>query len=175
MAERSAGLPSQRQVIDLLDGEFARAGYDIEDVVMDAAARPPRVTVVADGDGGLDLDAIAELSRIASALLDDLDTSSYVLEVTSPGVDRPLTTDKHYRRAQGRRVELTLTDGSTLTGRLGELRGHTVGLVVREGARGALAVRDVDRDMIAKAVVQVEFSPPSPRELELAGQTGKEA
>ncbi len=106
------------------------------------AARPPRVTVVADGDDGLDLDAIAELSRIASALLDDLDTSAYVLEVTSPGVDRPLRTDKHFRRAQGRRVEVTLADGSTVTGRLGELRGGTVDLVVRDGTpRGADGAR----------------------------------
>ncbi len=70
MTERSAGLPSQKQVIELLDGEFARAGYEIEDVVIDAAARPPRITVVADGDEGLDLDSIAALSRSASELLD---------------------------------------------------------------------------------------------------------
>ncbi|TRW80649.1 ribosome maturation factor RimP [Mycolicibacterium sp. 018/SC-01/001] len=172
MAERSAGLPSQRQVIDLLADEFARAGYDIEDVVVDGSARPPRVTVVADGDEGLDLDAIAELSRMASALLDDLDSPPYVLEVTSPGVDRPLSTDTHYRRARGRLVELTLADGSTLTGRLGELRGTTVDVVVRD-ARRSLSVRELTRDEISKAVVQVEFSPPSPRELELAGQTGR--
>ena len=66
MTERSAGLPSQKQVIELLDGEFARAGYEIEDVIIDAAARPPRITVVADGDEPLDLDSIAELSRSAS-------------------------------------------------------------------------------------------------------------
>ena len=174
MAERFTGLPSQRQVIELLDGEFARAGYDIEDVVVDAQARPPQLTIVADSDRGLDLDAVAELSRIASAVLDEIDSPAYVLEVTSPGVDRPLTTDKHYRRAQGRRVELTLTDGSTLTGRLGALDGATVAVVVRDGARGALAVRDIDLESIAKAVVQVEFSPPPPRELELAGQTGRQ-
>ncbi|MGB1223854.1 MAG: ribosome maturation factor RimP, partial [Mycobacterium sp.] len=52
MAERSTGLPSQRQVTELLDGEFARAGFDIEDVLVDAAARPPRITVVADGEDG---------------------------------------------------------------------------------------------------------------------------
>jgi ribosome maturation factor RimP len=171
VAERYAGLPSQRQVIDLLAEEFARAGYDIEDVVVDAAARPPRVTVVADGDEGLDLDTIAELSRTASALLDDLDSQAYTLEVTSPGVDRPLSTDTHYRRAQGRLVELTLADGSTLTGRLGELHGATVDVVVRDGPRRGLTVRAVARDDITKAVVQVEFSPPSPHELELAGQT----
>ena len=177
MTERSAGLPSQKQVIELLDGEFARAGYEIEDVIIDVAARPPRITVVADGDDPLDLDSIAELSRSASALLDRVDDTAapYVLEVTSPGVNRPLTTEKQYRRARGRKVELTLSDGSQLTGRLGETNGSTVRLVVREGARPTFSVRELPLDGVAKAVVQVEFSPPNPRELELAGQSGKEA
>jgi ribosome maturation factor RimP len=162
-------------VIELLDGEFARAGYEIEDVLIDAAARPPRITVVADGDEPLDLDSIAALSRSASDVLDRIDTPPYVLEVTSPGVDRPLTTEKHYRRARGRKVELTLSDGSQLTGRLGEISGGTIRLVVREGARANFTVRELPVDGIAKAVVQVEFSPPNQRELELAGQSGKEA
>ncbi|HVQ51352.1 MAG TPA: ribosome maturation factor RimP [Mycobacterium sp.] len=175
MTELSAGLPSQKQVIELLDGEFARAGYEIEDVLIDTAARPPRITVIADGDNPLDLDSIAQLSRSASDVLESVDTPAYVLEVTSPGVDRPLTTEKHYRRARGRKVELTLSDGSQLSGRLGEIRDGTVQLVVREGARPNFSIRELPIDGIAKAVVQVEFSPPNQRELELAGQSGKEA
>lgn len=174
MAERSTGLPSQRQVIELLDGEFARAGYDIEDVVVDTAARPPRIAVVADRDGGLDLDAVAELSRLAAELLDALDTPPYLLEVTSPGVDRPLTDVKHFRRARGRLAQLTLADGTTLTGRIGQIGDGAVGVVVRE-AKKNLTVRDIALDTIVKAVVQVEFSPPSPRELELAGVSGEDA
>ena len=175
MTERSAGLPSQKEVIELLDGEFARAGYEIEDVVIDTAVRPPRITVVADGDDPLDLDSIAELSRSASDVLDRIDTPPYVLEVTSPGVDRPLTSEKHYRRARGRKVELTLSDGSQLTGRLGEIRGGTVRLVVREGAKANFSIRELPVDGITKAVVQVEFSPPNQRELEMSGQSGEEA
>ena len=175
MTELSAGLPSQKQVIELLDGEFARAGYEIEDVLIDTAARPPRITVIADGDNPLDLDSIAQLSRSASDLLDSVDAPAFVLEVTSPGVDRPLTTEKHYRRARGRKVELTLSDGSQLSGRLGEIRDGTVQLVVREGARPNFSIRELPIDGIAKAVVQIEFSPPNQRELELAGQSGKEA
>ncbi len=173
----AADLPSQQQVIELLDGEFARAGYEIE-VAIDAAARPPRITVVADGDAALDLDTIASLSRMASALLDGLNSqrsAPYVLEVTSPGVDRPLTTEKHYRRARGRRVELTLSDGSQLTGRIGEVVDGVLRLVVAERRGSAFTVRELPLDGIAKAVVQVEFSPPGRRELELAGLTGKEA
>jgi ribosome maturation factor RimP len=176
---RSARLPSQKQVIELLDGEFARAGYEIEDVVIDAHTRPPRITVIADGDDGLDLDAIATLSRSASELLDTVDSAKsdapYVLEVTSPGVDRPLTDEKHFRRARGRKVEFTLTDGSQLTGRLGETRDGTAAVVVAGKRRGEYSIRDLPLSEITEAVVQVEFSPPNQQELELAGQPGKGA
>src|ERR1700744_1066115 len=128
----ATGLPSQTQVIELLGGEFARAGYEVGDVVLEARARPPRITVIADGDTALDLDTIAELSRSASSLLDDVKSIAgrYVLEVSSPGVDRPLTSEKHFRRAQGRKVELALTDGTQVTGRVGPVCQHMLRLVV---------------------------------------------
>jgi len=167
----TTGLPSHTQVIELLGEEFARAGYEIEDVVIDARARPPRITVVADGDTALDLDTIAALSRSASTLLDGLDNSGeiadhYVLEVSSPGVERPLTSEKHFRRARGRKVEIALSDGSQLTGRVGETRDHTIALVVRDGRDWT--VREIPLAEIVKAVVQVEFSPAAQIELELA-------
>jgi ribosome maturation factor RimP len=165
----ATGLPSQTQVIELLDGEFARAGYEIEDVVIDQRSQPPRITVIADGDTALDLDTVAELSRSAAGLLDaDRDIGgAYVLEVSSPGVDRPLTSEKHFRRARGRKVELALTDGSQITGRVGEIRDGTVNVVVRNGRDWT--VRSIALDGVAKAVVQVEFSAPPQRELDLAG------
>jgi ribosome maturation factor RimP len=166
----ATGLPSQTQVIELLDGEFARAGYEIEDVVIDARARPPRITVIADGDTALDLDTIAELSHSASTLLDAAESieGGYVLEVSSPGVDRPLTSAKHFRRARGRKVELVLADGTQVSGRVGETSGDTMSLVVRDDRARDWTVRPVPFNDIAKAVVQVEFSAPSKREMELA-------
>jgi ribosome maturation factor RimP len=158
-------------VIELLDGEFARAGYEIEDVVIDARAQPPRITVIADGDTALDLDTIADLSRSASSLLDAVKSieSGYVLEVSSPGVDRPLTSEKHFRRARGRKIELALADGTQVTGRVGEVRDDTLSLVVQDDRTRGWTVRPVPLAEVIKAVVQVEFSPPSKRELELAG------
>jgi ribosome maturation factor RimP len=166
----ATGLPSQTQLIELLDDEFARAGYEIEDVVIDARARPPRITVIADGDTALDMDTIAALSRSASSLLDAVKSieGRYVLEVSSPGVDRPLTNEKHFRRARGRKIELALADGTQVTGRVGEMRDDTLSLVVHDDRARDWTVRPVSLDDILKAVVQVDFSPPSERELELA-------
>lgn len=175
MTGRSTGLPSPQQVIELLDGEFARAGYEIEDVAINTRTRPAHITVIADGDIPLDLGTVAELARTASALLDQFDTGSepYVLEVTSPGVDRPLTEEKHFRRAHTRLVEVELDDAGTVKGRLGAVSDGAVDLVVR--GRSDWTVRRIPLTNIRKAVVQVEFSPPNPRELELAGAAGTEA
>lgn len=172
---RSARLPSREQVIELLDEEFTRAGYEVEDVVF-GGGRPPRLTVIADAEDGVDLDAIATLSKVASAALDAAeqvtgDFGAYVLEVTSRGVDRPLTTEKHFRRSRGRKVEVALADGSSLTGRIGQTAEGVVHLVVAVGKD--FEIRPVGVVDIAKAIVQVEFSPPNRRELELSEQSGK--
>lgn len=166
----TTGLPSRNEVIELLDGEFARAGYEIEDVVIDARRRPPRIAIIVDGDEPLDLDTITALSHTASRLLDGVESirGQYVLEVSSPGVERPLTSEKHFRRARGRKVQVALTDGSQLVGRVGQTHGGTVMLVVRDDRGRDWTVREVALDEIAKAIVQVEFSPPAQRELELA-------
>lgn len=169
----SSGIPSPEQVIELLAAPFARAGYEIEDVSVDSRTRPPRLRIVADGDTPLDLDTVAELSRSASELLDTVDDSAataYLLEVTSPGVERPLTAEKHFRRARGRKVEIAFADGTALAGRLGRVADGVVDVVVRE--RADWAVRRVPLADIRSAVVQVEFSPPNPRERELAGVGG---
>ncbi|BBY54371.1 ribosome maturation factor RimP [Mycobacterium koreense] len=166
----ATGLPSQTQVIELLDAEFTRAGYEIDDVVIDARARPPRITVIADGDTALDLDTAAALSRSAAALLDEAAPAAgaYHLEVSSPGVDRPLTAAKHFRRARGRKAEVTLSDHSVLTGRVGATHADGFDLVVKTG-KADWSVRRIPLAQVQQAIVQIEFAAPARRELELAG------
>ena len=140
MVQRLEGLPSPDRVIELLGDEFTRAGYEIEDVVVDARTSPPTIRVVADGDVPPDLAAVSELSRAASALLDSLDTGSapYLLEVSSPGVDRPLTAEKHFRRARARRVEVTLGDGAVVRGAGGRVQDEATDRAVAAGNRHCL-------------------------------------
>jgi ribosome maturation factor RimP len=113
---------SRQQVHAALQPVVEDAGFDLEDVTVTAAGRRSVVRVVVDRDGGLDLDAVAEVSRVVSAALDAGDVtgdSPYTLEVTSPGVDRPLTEPRHWRRACGRLVSATLRDGGgEVTGRV---------------------------------------------------------
>ncbi|MEV4629228.1 ribosome maturation factor RimP [Micromonospora sp. NPDC049523] len=89
-------------------------GYDLEDISVSRAGRRHVVRIIVDGDGGINLDAVADVSRAISAALDlaeetggDLIAGEYQLEVSSPGVDRPLTLPRHWRRNVGRLVKVT--------------------------------------------------------------------
>lgn len=129
-------------------------GFDLEDVTVSPAGKRRVVRVVVDRDGGVDLDDVAGVARAVSALLDDnpdLVDGAYTLEVTSPGVDRPLTLPRHWRRAVGRLVKATLAD-ETVVGRVRAATDLDVTLDV-EGTERTLLQAEV-----SKAVVQVEFT-----------------
>ena len=100
------------------------AGYDLEDVSVTRAGRRHVVRVLVDSDGGIDLDAVADVSRAVSAALDaaeehggELLAGEYQLEVGSPGTDRPLRLPRQWRRNVGRLVEVTVA-GRALTARV---------------------------------------------------------
>jgi ribosome maturation factor RimP len=111
---------SRQRVRDALEPVVVAAGYDLEDVTVTAAGRRSVVRVVVDRDGGVDLDAVADISRVISTALDEGNLTGdapYTLEVSSPGVDRPLTEPRHWRRAAGRLVRVSAA-GATLTARI---------------------------------------------------------
>jgi ribosome maturation factor RimP len=109
--------------------------------------------------GLLSLDGVAQASRLISATLDDGDlmgATPYVLEVSSPGVDRPLTTPRHFARNLRRLVTVTLADGSTVQGRIVGV-GDALELEVAGAKKGTTKGRSVDWDDVARGQVQVEF------------------
>ena len=145
------------------------AGYDLEDLVVTPAGRRSVVRVVVDRDEGVTLDDIAEVSRAVSDVLDRNDDgmgrAPYVLEVTSPGVDRPLTEPRHWRRNAGRLVTVKVGPvGATeeLTGRIAAVHDSGVTLAVEAKAKpGAKkrppAPREVPWAQLGAGRVQVEF------------------
>jgi ribosome maturation factor RimP len=138
----------------LLEPVVTAGGGDLEDVVVTPAGRRRLLRVVVDADGGVSLDGIAALSTAISAALDDSDVmpGPYVLEVTSPGVDRPLTEPRHWRRAASRLVAAVLTAGGEVRGRVVEADEGGVTLDTGGG------VRHLAYAEIARARVEVEFT-----------------
>jgi ribosome maturation factor RimP len=136
---------------------LASLGLDVEAVEITPAGRRRIVRVAVDKDGGLTLDDVADATREVNRILDDSDVMGeqpYTLEVTSRGVDRPLTLPRHWRRNESRLVKVTPVQGGVFTGRLLESDDDGATLDVK-GARRRIAYADVDR-----ALVQIEFNRP---------------
>jgi ribosome maturation factor RimP len=168
MSTPRSGSPADR-LQTLLEPVVAAAGYDLEAVRVSQVARRRRVEVVVDGDDGVSLDAVSDLTRVVSDVLDGPDGTAvmgdqpYVLEVGSPGTDRPLTEPKHWRRAKGRLVRAVLRDGGDLTGRVLDSDEDGVLLEVevpgkKKGQPSTTQERRLGFAEIAKARVEIEFN-----------------
>jgi ribosome maturation factor RimP len=131
-----AALPDADRVSRLLEPVIHALGMDLESVRVTAAGRRRLLRVIVDADGGVSLDDIALASRELSARLDGASVMGelpYTLEVSSPGVDRPLTEARHWRRAQGRLVVAPLAGQAAHQGGNGQARveGRIVGVTAR--------------------------------------------
>jgi ribosome maturation factor RimP len=147
---------AEAELRGVLEPVVAAAGFELDALDVHRTGRRQTVRLVVDSDAGVGLDDIAALSRAASAALDaheHLVGGSYTLEVTSPGVDRPLTAPRHWRRAHLRLVRVRPHDGEPFEGRVGDAGEDGVVLLVG----GAL--REVRYAEVAHAAVEVEFAP----------------
>lgn len=155
----TAGPVEAEELAAVLEPVIAAAGLDLEAVRITRAGRRRLLRVVVDADGGIGLDEIAEVSRDVSAYLDRsqmMGEEPYTLEVSSPGVDRPLTQPRHWRRARGRLVAASRTAGN------GERPQAVQGRVISASDYGVALEIDGQRHDFAYAElgpgrVQVEF------------------
>jgi ribosome maturation factor RimP len=161
--------PATSRLAGWIQPVVADAGYDLEELVVTPAGRRSVVRVVVDRDAGVTLDDIAEVSRAVSDALDSNDDgmgrTPYVLEVTSPGVDRPLTEPRHWRRNTGRLVTVPVGPAGSadeVTGRVTAVTDAGVELAVEvKGKPGAKkrppTPRQVAWAQLGAGRVQVEF------------------
>jgi ribosome maturation factor RimP len=133
-----------------------RLKLDVEDIEVRRIGTRQIVRIILDKDGGISMDEIAAASRQISDELDLLEelSAAFTLEVTSPGIDRPLTEERHWRRNIGRLVKVQIPDSGAIEGRILEVTELDVLLQVKQYKR-SLPLADIER-----AVVQVEFNKP---------------
>ena len=142
------------RLIDELAEPLAALGLDLEDVDISAAGKRRMLRVAVDKDGGVTMDDVADGTREVSRVLDETDAMGnqpYTLEVGSPGIDRPLTLPRHWRRNAERLVKVTMADDSTVTGRIAGTDDDTATLLV-DGNELTVPLAEV-----ARARVQIEF------------------
>jgi ribosome maturation factor RimP len=129
-------------------------GLDLEALELTPAGKKRVLLVALDRDGGVGIDDITDATRALSEVLDSSDVmgdTPYTLEVTSRGVDRPLTAPRHWRRNEGRLVRLRLLDESSVDGRIGASDDGGVDIVGRTTTRYPYT-------QIESALVQIELN-----------------
>ncbi|MBL1102368.1 ribosome maturation factor RimP [Streptomyces coffeae] len=145
----------------LLEPLVSARELDLEEVEVTPAGRRRVLRIVVDSDDGVQLDTCAELSRDISGTLDETDamgTTPYVLEVTSPGAERPLNEPRHYRRATGRLMRARLADGGELVARITAVDDEGLDVEV-PGVKGRKpTARRLAFKEISKARVEIEFN-----------------
>jgi ribosome maturation factor RimP len=147
------------QISELITPALQQAGYFLEDVNIVNPGQHRIVTVIVDGESGLNLDQVTVASKLVSELLDEapfMGETPFTLEVTSPGIDRPLTLPRHFAKNVDRLLKVTKNDGVVVTGRIRSNTEIDVTLEVaekKEVKEVTVALADIKR-----ATVEIEFN-----------------
>jgi ribosome maturation factor RimP len=138
------------ELLETLTPLVERADALIEDLSVTAAGKRRVVTVLVDHEERpLTLDEVTALSRLISERLDSLTLlgdAPFTLEVSSPGVDRPLTKPRHWRKNVGRLVKVVLSDGNVISGRISSFDQDPV-----------IDEKEVPLAEIKRATIEIEF------------------
>lgn len=147
------------QISELVTPAVSDLGFYLEDVHVATPGSHRIVTCIVDGDASLNLDQVTSVSRVISELLDEapfMGETPFTLEVTSPGVDRPLTQPRHFAKNVSRLLKIIKLDGSEVTGRILSNTDTDVTLTVtvkKETIEQSVSLADIKR-----AVVEIEFN-----------------
>jgi len=147
------------QISELVTPAVSDQGFYLEDVHVATPGNHRIVTCIVDGDASLNLDQVTSVSRVISELLDEaafMGETPFTLEVTSPGVDRPLTQPRHFAKNIDRLLKIIKLDGTEVTGRILSNTDQDVTLTVtvkKETLEQTVPLADIKR-----AVVEIEFN-----------------
>ena len=111
----------KEEIIAVITPALEALGFYLEDVTITSAGRRSMLTVIVDGDTHLSLDQVTAATKGISEIVEGIQSlgqTPFTLEVTSPGLDRPLTKPRHWRKNIDRLVKVILLDGSEVKGRV---------------------------------------------------------
>ena len=140
-------MDAPEEIRKIAEGKLKDSSQFIVEVIVSSKRKPQKVTVVVDGDAGISIDDCADISREVAKVLDDslVLTDSYVLEVTTPGLDQPLKLHRQYKKNIGRRMRIKVSDKV--------VEGKLVGV-----SDSGVTIEQGDGKKIEKSVVELKFS-----------------
>jgi ribosome maturation factor RimP len=147
------------QISEFISPALHKAGYFLEDINIVSPGQHRIVTVIVDGESALNLDQVTVASKLVSELLDEasfMGETPFTREVTSPGIDRPLTLPRHFAKNADRLLKVTKTDGEVVTGRI--LSNTEVDVILTVTEKKDVKQVTITLADIKRAQVEIEFN-----------------
>jgi ribosome maturation factor RimP len=143
-------MSNKEQVTAAITPIIESLGFYVEDIAITAAGKRSMLTVIVDGDTHLSLDQVTVATKAISEIVENLPTlgnNPFTLEVTSPGLDRPLTKPRHWQKNKDRLIKIILNDGKEITGR------------IKDSTQSAVTVDEqvINFADIKRATLEIEF------------------
>jgi ribosome maturation factor RimP len=143
-------MSNKEQVAAAITPAIESLGFYVEDIAITSAGRRSMLTVIVDGDTHLSLDQVTVATKAISEIVENLPTlgnNPFTLEVTSPGLDRPLTKPRHWQKNKDRLIKIILNDGRQITGR------------IKDSTQSAVTVDEqvINFADIKRATLEIEF------------------
>ena len=142
----------KEDISDAVTPALSALGFYLEDVTITSAGRRSMLTVIVDGDTHLSLDQVTSATKAIGEIVESIQSlgeTPFTLEVTSPGLDRPLTKVRHWQKNINRLVKVVLLDGSEIKGRIKDV--NEVSAIVDE--------KNINYSDVKRATLEVEFKP----------------
>jgi len=149
----------REKITEIAQSELTDDSQFIVDVVASSKPGGRKVVVIVDGDTGVTIDDITNLSRAISAALDEQPVmdDAYTLEVGTPGLDQPLKMKRQYYKNIGRELKVHTTDKKIIQGLLTEVSEERIVLDIKEGKKKETKLTEIPFGHIEKALVMVSF------------------
>lgn len=149
----------KESIFELAQGYLEDEKHFIVDVVISEGKGPKKVLVLLDGDEGVNIDDCANLSRSIGHEIEEknLIEDAYRLEVSSPGLDHPLASDRQYKKNIGRTVKVTLNDGKSIKGELLAFDKENLTLGIEKGKKKEKTEEVIPMSTIKKTIIQISF------------------
>ena len=151
----------KEHLIEIVERHMPDQDHFLVDIILKGNENNQKVLILLDGDLGVNIDACATLSRAVAVELEleDLFPDKYTLEVSSPGLDHPISMLRQFKARIGKGLKLTLKDGNELTGKLLSVGEDKIVIdkVVKQGKKQITEETELSLAEVSKAMVIVSF------------------
>ncbi|MFO7826393.1 MAG: ribosome maturation factor RimP [Cyclobacterium sp.] len=152
-----------RQTIEeIVEKHLPDSSHFVVDILIVEKGPKKSLKILIDADHGINIDTCALVSRAVGEEIEakELMDTAYIMEVSSPGVDFPLSSRRQYQKNMGRNLKVMLANDQTIEGKLTEVDQRGIQILIKKKEKGKKEIEEslnLPFDQIRKSIVLVSF------------------